>query len=216
MLDDFRENQNRLVRLAEKRLRAFLGNLDLSDASAVTAALEDFMPLLVEEYGRVSASMAADLYEELRDEAQVARRYKATVAEGIPAEQVMASTRWATGPLFAKNQRADIVESNLTDITDRLVKQNGRNTLAFNADQDPERARFARVPTGVETCQFCVMLGSRGAVYTTSKAAGDLIKFHGRCDCVVTPVWNDSDYDRLKEQTGYDPEGLYQQYLDSK
>ena len=46
---------------------------------------------------------------------------------------------------------------------------------------------FARVPTGTETCTFCLMLASRGAVYHTRKTAGERGRFHRGCDCKVVP-----------------------------
>ena len=48
-------------------------------------------------------------------------------------------------------------------------------------------AMFARVPTGTETCTFCLMLASRGAVYHTRKTAGEWRHFHRGCDCKVVP-----------------------------
>ena len=47
--------------------------------------------------------------------------------------------------------------------------------------------RFARVPTGSETCTFCLMLASRGAVYHTRESAGTFRCFHRGCDCKVVP-----------------------------
>ncbi|WP_419060046.1 hypothetical protein [Ellagibacter isourolithinifaciens] len=46
---------------------------------------------------------------------------------------------------------------------------------------------FARVPTGTETCTFCLMLASRGAVYHSRKTAGEFKHFHRNCDCKVVP-----------------------------
>lgn len=52
-------------------------------------------------------------------------------------------------------------------------------------------AMFARVPTGTETCTFCLMLASRGAVYHTRKTAGEWRHFHRGCDCKVVPSFED-------------------------
>ena len=43
------------------------------------------------------------------------------------------------------------------------------------------------MPTGFETCTFCLMLASRGAVYHTRKSAGEWKHFHRECDCKVAP-----------------------------
>lgn len=47
-------------------------------------------------------------------------------------------------------------------------------TIIANVGRDRGKgAAFARVPTGTETCAFCLMLASRGAVYHTRKTAGE-------------------------------------------
>lgn len=48
-------------------------------------------------------------------------------------------------------------------------------------------AMFARVLTGTETCTFCLMLASRGAVYHARKTAGEWRHSHRGCDCKVVP-----------------------------
>lgn len=43
------------------------------------------------------------------------------------------------------------------------------------------------VSVGFETCPFCLMPASRGAVYHTRKSAGEWKHFHRGCDCKVAP-----------------------------
>lgn len=43
------------------------------------------------------------------------------------------------------------------------------------------------VPVGFETCPFCLMPASRGAVYHTRKSAGEWKHFHRGCDYKVAP-----------------------------
>lgn len=43
------------------------------------------------------------------------------------------------------------------------------------------------VSAGFETCTFCLMLASRGAVYHTRKSAGERKHFHRECDCKMVP-----------------------------
>ena len=61
-------------------------------------------------------------------------------------------------------------------------------TIIANVGRDRDKgAMFARVPTGTETCTFCLMLASRGAVYHSRKTAGEWRHFHRGCDCKVVP-----------------------------
>lgn len=74
---------------------------------------------------------------------------------------------------------------------------------------------WARVPTGNETCAFCLVMCSRGAVYRDAKSAGSRVdseealrlqraglftpedhmtQWHTGCDCKVVPVWDLDDW----------------------
>lgn len=80
-------------------------------------------------------------------------------------------------------------------------------TIVANVGRDRDKgARFARVPTGFETCTFCLMLASRGAVYHTRKSAGEWKHFHRGCDCKVVPSFERDPDAELVE--GVRPKGL--------
>nr|WP_058270254.1 hypothetical protein [Olsenella massiliensis] len=80
-------------------------------------------------------------------------------------------------------------------------------TIIQNAGRDRKRgARFARVPTGAETCTFCLMLVGRGAVYHTRKTAGEFRHFHRRCDCKVVPGFEDDPDAEIVQH--YDPKDM--------
>ena len=84
-------------------------------------------------------------------------------------------------------------------------------TISANVGRDKEKgARFARVPTGFETCTFCLMLASRGAVYHTRKTAGEFKHFHRRCDCKIVPGFEDDPDAELVE--GVRPKELRERY----
>lgn len=88
-------------------------------------------------------------------------------------------------------------------------------TIIANVGRDKDKGvRFARVPTGFETCTFCLMLASRGAVYHTRKTAGEFKHFHRRCDCKIVPGFGDDPDAELVE--GVLPEELYELYKQFK
>lgn len=66
--------------------------------------------------------------------------------------------------------------------------------------------RYARVPMGGDTCEFCMMLASRGAVYASSAAAGEMEHYHANCHCKVVPAWG------LSEIEGYNPNEYYDRW----
>lgn len=61
---------------------------------------------------------------------------------------------------------------------------------------------WARVLTGASSCGFCVMLASRGPVYSSASHAGKSDgrdKFHSHCDCMVVPVYQRRDWPGRRE-----------------
>lgn len=187
--------QNGAVRLALKALRDFLASLDMSDAIAVRDALERFWPALLEQFGEVTATLAADRFEELTG-------LPATMVRPVDPDRANARMRWALGPLFGDDGDA---QARLDLLTDELVKQPGRSTMVASARDN--KVRYARVPTGSETCSFCLMLASRGFIYHSDRRAADMPKAHGACDCRIAVEGEDVG--------GYDPDALYARWQDS-
>ena len=96
-------------------------------------------------------------------------------------------------------------KSDVADVTKYYVKRAAQENMIKNCDK--AEVRYARVPTGFETCSFCFMLASRGFEYRDEMTAGSLHKFHEDCDCIVVP----GAKGRTKID-GYDPEGMYQRW----
>ena len=87
-----------------------------------------------------------------------------------------------------------------------VVNQTARLTQRFTAQKDPSEPRWARVPRG-PTCEFCIMLASRGYVYwSEEKAGGRDNRYHRNDDCQIVSSWGET---RIK---GYDPEGMRRRY----
>lgn len=107
----------------------------------------------------------------------------------------------------------------------RSVENSGRWTVIQAAETDPlgeddfffddefeviesaprqrRGVRWARVPTGRETCGWCLMLASRGPVYRSAESAGggDMLSWHTGCDCHIVPVFDQDNWsgrDRYK------------------
>lgn len=80
-----------------------------------------------------------------------------------------------------------------------------------NGRRDPRKPKFARVPTGDETCDFCLMLASRGFVYSSKMSAGGvkLDHYHSGCNCRVVAGWDGDDVE------GYDTDEIYDRWQSS-
>lgn len=206
LLRQFERANDGIAALVERDLAAFFALLDFSKPDAVKLDLFDYIPALVAQYGDVAATVAADWYEEMRDAAGVGGSFRAPLAPSIPVEQVNGRIGYATrpmGPLFAGDSAT--LTAFLSMMTNEYVLQPGRDTIMQAAHKD--NAAYARVPEP-GACDFCLMLASRGFVYSKD-TAGDSVKFHGKCRCNVMPSWDET---RARVEYGYDPNALYDQY----
>lgn len=72
-------------------------------------------------------------------------------------------------------------------------RRTANRTVTENATISGARIKYARVPIGIETCEFCNMLASRGFVYHSKESAGEFTKYHPDCRCAVIPGYEGSD-----------------------
>lgn len=190
---EFRRANQDLTLLAQSQLRDFLSNFRLDgDPARVRNALLQFFPELVTEFGDISALLAADFYDMLRDVPPSAASFQAAYARPVDPAKAEGSVRWAAGALFAED--APLFTTQILGATQRLVTQRGRDTVFDNAGRDPVRTSVARIPSGADTCEFCIRLASRGAVYTDLVSAGQMNEFHDNCDCVPTVIRSKRDF----------------------
>ncbi len=99
------------------------------------------------------------------------------------------------------------------DLTKFYVKREAFCNLAKNCQKNG--LRYARVPSGRETCAFCFMLASRGFDYWSESAAGGSgNKYHEHCDCIIVPGFNkwDSGIDEDEQIEGYKPSKLRERF----
>lgn len=202
----YRAATGQLSRMARADLNSLIASLNVSNPAAARDALLEVVPVLTATYGEVAASVAAEWYDELRAAGPAAGRFRAQPAAVVPTAAVQETVRWAAGALWQGDSAG--LSSRLSGAVDRYVQQPGRDTISRNAGRD--RAKWARVPSGSETCAFCLMVASRGFVYrseqTASKdASGE--KYHAECACVPVPDWS-----RNPVLEGYDPAAMYEVY----
>lgn len=203
-LEEFRAANNELSGRVRAAVDGFTRSLDLSKPDVARDALLEFVPMMTSQYGQVSSVLAAGWYEQLRADSGASGRFRASQVKPVPAEAVVASTRFLAGQLWTP--APDAILGPLLTSVDKYVKQPGRDTIAANAKR--EGVRWARVPTGAKTCAFCLMLASRDAVFVSKRTAGgDGNKYHGDCDCQPVRIGRDEDYPE-----GYLPDDYYEMY----
>lgn len=166
----------------------------------------------VQGYDDVAAEFAAQWYDH-RAEQGGARLDQAVTMTTYGPDSVDAVARYQARKL-AKGGDAAFAKACGEFARDDAFRSLNETIIA-NVGRDKDKGvRFARVPTGFETCTFCLMLASRGAVYHTRKSAGEFKHFHRRCDCKIVPGFGDDPDAELVE--GVRPEELYERYKQFK
>lgn len=95
-------------------------------------------------------------------------------------------------------------EKSNADLITYYVKRSAYENIIRNCKKN--HVRYARVPSGRETCPFCFMLSSRGFAYLTKETA-EMHGLHPHCDCIVVP-----GKDSKTKISGYDPDGMAKRF----
>ena len=155
------------------------------------------MDALVQSGGSLASSFAAKWYD-YRAEQEHVKLDQAITATVYSPEKTDAVARYQAKKLVAGSFEEFAKACGEYARNDALRALN--ETIMANAKRDRTKGvRFARVPTGHETCTFCLMLASRGAVYHSRQSAGEFRHFHRHCDCKVVPGFEDDPMAELVE-----------------
>lgn len=159
----------------------------------VIQALAQVMPT----YTTMAAQASADFYDAAR-ELVVGEKMGAKAISGYDEAKTAGAVR-----AFVRFVLRDDVQTFNDQVLQRIdyeMKRSAGESMFANGRRDKRRPKYARVPTGDETCDFCLMLASRGFVYS-SEATGGAVKldhYHSGCNCRVVCQWEDGgveDYD---------------------
>lgn len=196
-----------LNNLSEATKRAFIAQLESIEYDSIAdlreKVLEILQPLL-EVATDYAASYAATAYDLIRYSVLGDIYNAAAVSERDPN-----ATDGAVHALVTKVDKSgfSVFQNLLLERIDYEIKRAAADCTFYNGRRDPAKPRYARVPTGTETCPFCIMLASRGFVYHSKESAGSLNHFHANCDCRVIPGFKGMEVD------GYNPKKYYDQYV---
>lgn len=203
IIDDATAGINGLSDGMKAALRAELEAVDFTDLAEAERQIVAIMNTYCAGATDAAAVISARLYEECRAVAIPGESYSALVESG----RKNLATEKAVHSFFEVDDfdAAALIEK-LVGRLDFEVKRAAGDCIFENGKHDKRKPRYARVATGSETCGFCLMLASRGFVYTTANAAGDLNHYHANCDCRVVPSWKGTSLQ------GYDPQAMYDRW----
>lgn len=181
---------------AEKFVRGSLHEFLGANPGATPQMLADYAQTVLSqafrEYGGAASALACSQYDE------TARALGVDVEAAQPNGEAPEGQEnpYAIVESHAKKAEAGdfggFISAVASAAGDHARFSAARTTIRNSEREDDfsKGMRFARVPTGRETCGFCVMLASRGFAYTSAKEAGAVPfawynRFHFHCDCRV-------------------------------
>lgn len=210
---------------AEKSVRRALGEFFRENPTATVEEAREYAIQLLQGVG--------DLYGQAASQAAYDLLQNVAYVDGMPmpdlgswfyeadAEAIERTAHYHAGKLADGDVEGFIDQ--IADAAKEVAKRGANETMSQAAIAQARRdgkggkkgrrkgartygIHFARVPMGPTTCEFCLMLASRGFVYLSEESAGEFDRFHRHCDCKIVPGTADTKVD------GYDPAELYDRW----
>lgn len=205
-LDAYRSQLSTLGDAASEFVQSYIDTVMLQNPGMSVAECRELAKEAINEalyiFGDQAAALACDLYDEVG--ANEGFKEAAQMVDGIDRDQMDRKVRWLAGKL-REGDKAGFTGS-VTDLTRFYVKRQAYENIVQNCIRND--VRFARVPSGIETCAFCFMLSGRGFVYSSELTAeGGLHGMHNNCDCIVVP-----GVKGVTRIDGYNPEEMYKRW----
>lgn len=174
-METYRESLEAIRRTAQEQLRALVPEgATPEQARLAVEAVSEQVRALASVYGDAASYVAAELLE----------RETGSAGGMLPLDQFEAldgSVRYAARHLFGDDPDPGAFAAYVAGALGKAIWDRANATMG----QGRAGVRYARVPTGRETCAFCLMLAGRGYVYSSAELASHS---HAGCDCVVVPV----------------------------
>lgn len=168
--------------LAEAALRRAWEQLDPTDAESARDGLLDVLPGIVSAYHVTAATVTADWYDLMREDAGVRARFTAVTPPPPDPERARVLARWGVGPLFSAAPAPGVVLSKLTGGLQRVITDGARETITVSSTRDPARPGWQRVGTG--RCDYC---RARIGLHIRNST---IFESHDACGCVAVPAFN--------------------------
>ena len=206
LLNELTEQVNALSASAQTLASAALENVfaewDGADVAGLRVKCIEALEAIEATYcDTYAAGAAAEFYDGCRA-AQGVRGAYGAIADSRRNPQALAGAVRAMVQYVVDGDAERYRRECLSRI-DADVRRSANNCVAHNARKDPKKPKYARVPSGSETCGFCLMLASFGFNYNTEEAASHA---HQNCDCRVVPGFGKASVE------GYDADGMYDRY----
>lgn len=205
-VDSASDDARRYLTAVSKAYLAVNPNASVADVrNYAINAIQDGLQV----YGDQARLISNEFFDTLA--AQSGSKATAEMFDTISDEWIEDKVRYYAGSIAAGDTSKFIKD--VSNLTGYYVKREAFQNMLQNCKKSG--IRYARVPSGRETCAFCFMLASRGFVYWTEADAGASgHEYHAHCDCVIVPGFfnGGSLYASDNQVEGYKPSELYGRY----
>ena len=208
VLDVVSAQVNALSADAQEKLMRVLSRIEWTPGNIAEcrAIVVEAMQAVMPGYTALAAQASADLYDAVR-EASVGEALGAVAESGYSPEATDGAVR-AGVQKIVDGKAVEVFNDYVLQRADYEIRRAANYCITANGARDPLKPKYARVPTGAETCDFCLMLASRGFVYhSVSSAAVD--HTHFSCDCRVIQGYPGDEVE------DYDPRSIYDRWQDA-
>lgn len=202
-IENYSNSLNDISETAKAALAAALQKVDYSrPTDEVKAAVLAIMQSACGASTDVTAQLAARFYEGIRA-SMGGGAYKAranSMRDSAATEGAIA----AFLKILVDGGEPDEFIAKCVGRLDYENRKAAKECIAHNARHDPVKPLWALVPTGGETCEYCIILASYGFV-GNSQLVGHT---HENCNCRLVPSWNrkttiDGYQDKLAEYKAF-------------
>lgn len=195
-LAKFSDGIEKMTDQAKQKLRLALSQVDMSDPGAARDEIAAIMERIVGASDVLASTMAASFYDGIR-EYQTGEKLGASTDSGREPDSTKSATYGITHRLTeVEEPSVSLVEGPLVQRLGYEIQRAVGRTMYRNGERDPRKPKFARIPLGGDSCEFCRMLASRGFAYNSEKSAGkhDPDHYHDGCRCRVVCSWDDDPH----------------------
>ena len=205
-LELWTENVNAISADCQQKVMRILERVDWSDVADARAVVSEAVRMALADSTAVAAQASADFYDAAR--AMATGEMLGAKAYSSFDPQLTDSAIRAFAQRIVDGKPVESFNDAVLQRIDYEIKRSANMSVVENGRRDPKKVRYARVPTGAETCDFCLMLASRGFVYQSegTAAAGHT---HSSCSCRCVPGWDGMEVE------DYDPRSIYDRWQDA-
>lgn len=199
-LGDLQYYRDSLAEVAEQADGYVRDSIRSSGESGVTGLREAAIAALQESvgiHGEMAQALAGQLFDEVCAAEGIGPFGFELMDDIIDLDMLEEKVRYYAKALVERNEGRFL--DDCATLADFYARRCNYESMVRNCHRNG--VRYARVPTGPDTCDFCLMLASRGFVYYSQSSAEE--GSHVHCDCVTVCSGGGTTIE------GYDPDELY-------